>query len=98
MQRVSFSLAYDTDIKPFWKSEWHEDGKYSWDEDEAVILADPNVQYKLAQYKILMETGKYVKKDGLWWTTHCTVYDISTKKIWVTIHEQYNKKPYEFKL
>lgn len=52
MQRVSFSLAYDTDIKPFWKSEWHEDGKYSWDEDEAVILADPNVQYKLAQYKI----------------------------------------------
>lgn len=98
MQRVRFSLAYDPDVKPFWKSEWHEGGKYSWDEDESVILADPNVQYQLTQYKNFIDTGEYNLKDGLWWTTHNTIYDISTKKMWVTIREQYSKKPYEFKL
>lgn len=97
LKRVRFSQAYDANVKPFWTTEWLMN-QYRWDEDETVILADPKVQYDLALYKHFMETGQYNREDGLWWTTHNSIYDISEKKLWITIREQYGQKPHEFKL
>lgn len=58
----------------------------------------------LDNQKAYEEELKYIKENGLresteWWdTTHNSIYDISNKKLWVTVHERYEEGPYKFSL
>lgn len=97
MKRVRYSQAYDPTMVPFWKSEYHENGRYSWDDPEEVILADPEVQAQIAKFAHFKETGEYTLEMGLWHTTHNSVYDISGRKLRVTIRENYDQY-YDFQL
>lgn len=91
MKRVRYSQAYDPTVVPFWKSEFHENGRYSWDDPDEVILADPNVQAQIANFAHFRETGEYILEMGLWFTTHNSVYDISGRKLRVTVRENYDR-------
>lgn len=91
MKRVRYSQAYDPTVVPFWKSEFHENGRYSWDDPDEVILADPNVQAQFANFAHFRETGEYTLEMGLWFTTHNSVYDISGRKLRVTVRENYDR-------
>ena len=48
-------------------------------------------------FKHNKETGEYTKEMGLWYTAHNSTYNIAARKLWITIHEQYDKH-YEFSL
>lgn len=97
LKRVRFSLAYDPDMKPFWKSEFHEGGRFAWDAPLDSVLATPSVQEQIANFKHYKETGEYKTEWHLWFTTHNSTYDIKDRKLWVTIRENYDKR-FEFSL
>lgn len=97
MKRVRFSLAYDPDVTPFWKSEFHENGRFAWDAPLDSVLAAPGVQSQIANFKHYKETGEYKPEWKLWFTTHTSTYDIKDRKLWITIRENYDTH-YEFSL
>lgn len=97
MKSVRFSQTYDLNTDPFWKSEFHENGRFAWNAPLDSILAAQSVQDQIAHFKHYAETGEYKPEWKLWFTTHTSVYDIKERKLWITIREQYDKY-YEFKL
>lgn len=98
LKRVRFSLAYDPDVVPFWKSEFVSvDPSYTIDTPAETILAHEAVQDNIAKFKHFKETGEYTKEMGLWYTEHNSTYNISEKALWVTIREDYDNI-YKFSL
>ncbi|MCQ2245880.1 MAG: linear amide C-N hydrolase [Bacteroidaceae bacterium] len=97
LKRVRFSQAYDPETKPFWKSEYYEGMPYTIDTPLETILADSKVQEGFNNFKNYKETGKYTPEMGLWYTEHNSTYDIANRKLWVTVHEDYDHH-YEFAL
>lgn len=96
LRRVRFSQAYDPETKPFWKSEFVGE-PYNINTPLEEILANPQVQADIANFKNFKETGYYTPEMHLWYTLHNSTYDIENKTLWVTIHEDYEHR-YEFKL
>lgn len=97
LKRVRFSQAYDPEMKPFWKSEFAIEGYTTSDAPVELVLADPSVQKSLADFKHYKETGEYEPEMKLWYTEHNSTYDIQNRKLWVTVHEDYDNY-YEFTL
>lgn len=97
LRRVRFSQAYDPATTPFWKSEFYEGLPYTIDTPLETILADSTVQENLTNFKHYKETGEYTPEMGLWYTEHNSTYDIQARKLWVTVHEDYDNH-YEFSL
>ena len=97
LKRVRYSLSYDTDVKPFWKTEYLGNSNYTIDTPVDSILADASYQEAFKNFKHYKETGEYKPEWKLWFTTHNSVYDIKEHKLWVTIRENYDKH-YEFAL
>ena len=97
MKRVRFSQTYDINTKPFWKSEYHEGGRFAWDAPLDSVLATPSVQVQIDRFKHYKETGEYKPEWKLWFTTHNSTYNIKERKLWITIREQYDKH-YEFEI
>lgn len=98
LKSVRFSQCYDPETTPFWKSEFtgEETGRTSSCSVEEV-LADPQVQKNIENFKNFKETGRYTKEMGLWFTTHTSVYDIANKKLLLSIRENYDQR-FEFSL
>lgn len=94
MKMVRYSNLYDYP-KYKWYSEYSSFIPYSMMTDEAVInKLNAILESDAADWPGELE---YVKEHGLreeseWWhTVHNTIYDIQNKKIWVTVHEWYDR-------
>lgn len=96
LKRVRYSLAYDLDNTPFWASEYTDNG-FTINTPVDSIKNSENVKRGAALYKTFLQTGKYKLEDALWHTTHNSTYDIKNRKLWVTVHEDYDHR-YEFSL
>ena len=96
LKRVRYAHAYNPETKPFWKTEFL-GSKYTIDTPVDTILANPNVQKNMADFKHFAETGEYTQEMGLWFTEHNSTYDISSRKLWITMREDYDHI-YKFEL
>ena len=97
LKRVRYSQSYDPETAPFWNSEYVVNDRSAYFLPLDSVMADPGVQWQIANFKHFKETGEYKLEDHLWYTTHNSTYDIKERKLWLTIHEQYEQY-YEFKL
>lgn len=97
MKRVRYSLAYDPETKPFWKTEYLQGKPFTIATPVDSILADSDNVEAIKNFKHYKETGEYSPEMHLWFTVHNSVYDIKARKLWVTIREKYDKH-YEFQL
>lgn len=97
MKRVRYSLSYDPETKPFWKTEFLGGNNFTIDTPVDSILADAGLQESFKNFKHYKETGEYKPEWKLWYTTHNSVYDIKARKLWITIREDYDHH-YEFSL
>ena len=95
MKMVRYSNLYDYP-KNKWYSEYTSYIPYSLMSDEAVInKLNAILESDAGDWP---EELEYVKEHGLreeseWWVTvHNSIYDIRNKKIWVTVHEWYDRK------
>lgn len=94
MQRVKYTNSYYADNK--WYSElgltYSQIQEHSEKIDERLLSLQAEYEDEL----------KYIEENGLrenteWWdTTHNSIYDINNGKLWVTVHEHYEKEPHEF--
>ncbi|MBQ0098122.1 MAG: linear amide C-N hydrolase [Oscillospiraceae bacterium] len=96
MQRAKYTNLYDASNK--WYSEVNMLDNQTLKPKDG---ADEQLQDTQESYKKELE---YIKENGLrekteWWdTTHNSTYDINNRKLWVTVHERYEEKPYEFSI
>lgn len=97
LKRVRFSQSYDPEFVPFWSSEYIVNDRSAYYLPLDSVLADPGIQWSIANFKNFKETGEYTQDMHLWFTTHNSTYDIKERKLWLTIREQYETY-YEFKL
>lgn len=95
LRRVRYSQAYDPETKPFWRSEFSTDVPLDAPLDS--VFAHPGIQRDMHNFQHYMETGEYTPEMHLWYTEHNSTYDIAGRKLWVTIHEDYDHH-YEFEL
>lgn len=96
LRRVRFSLAYDPEVKPFWKTE-HLKDSFNINTPIEEVMNHHMVLTDIANFKRFKETGEYSADMGLWITVHNSTFDIENKSLWVTIREDYDHR-YEFKL
>lgn len=93
LKRVRFSQAYDPETNPFWKTEFlGADSTFTIDTPAETIMAHEKVQEDIANFRHYKETGEYSVEMGMWYTEHNSTYDIANKILWVTMHENYDKK------
>lgn len=97
MRRVRFSQSYDPATEPFWKSEYCGGPSFTIESSLEEVLGSEAVQKNISDFKNYKETGYYAPEMGLWYTEHCSVYDIENKALWVTVHEDYDHH-YEFSM
>lgn len=104
LKMVHYTQTYDTTVNPFWCSEFYDTPKIPtfdqypmeyWTKEKVLEQEEP--QKEIAAYQRYKETGNYDVKDGLWFTTHNSTYDIAQKTLRVTIREKYEKF-YDFSL
>ena len=96
MQRVKYTNAYDPAY------EWYSELGYTNSE-----MKEKKKELKERLYVLqdeFKEELEYIEKNGYrestdWWdTTHNSVYDMANKRVWITVHERYDEKPFEFTL
>ncbi len=104
LKMVRYTQTYDVNVEPFWCSEYYDTPKIPTFDDYPMsywskekVLAEEEPQKEIAAYEEYVKTGKYDEKDGLWFTSHNSTYDIANKALWVTIREKY-ENVYKFKL
>ncbi|MBQ0080759.1 MAG: hypothetical protein KBS95_04350 [Alistipes sp.] len=105
MKEVRFTQTYKEDTNPFWCSEYWGTHKIPtfldyphsyWTKDKILKQTRPAIE--VDAYKTYEATGKYNPEDGLWFTSHNSIFDIANKALWVTIREKYEDGHYDFKL
>ena len=102
LKKVHFTQTYRESTEPFWCSEYY-DAIPSFEEHpmeywtKEKVLEQEMPAREVEAYEVFEKTGEYDPKDGLWFTTHNSTYDIANRSLWVTIREKYEKR-YEFKL
>lgn len=104
LKMVRYTLSYDTNVEPFWCSEYYDTAKIPdfdkypqsyWMKDK--VLAEEKPKKEVKAYEEYAKTGKYDPEDGLWFTTHNSTFDIQNRILCVTIRELYDKR-YSFRL
>ena len=43
-----------------------------------------------------VKANGYKEKTSWWITSHTSIYDINSKKMWITVRERYEEEPHEF--
>ena len=81
---------------------------YGWYSEDGAPYSELQNISKAARNKLLRihekftEEMEYVKENGykentkIWDTAHTSIYDINSRKLFVTIHERFDEAPYEF--
>jgi len=84
-----YTKAYSWDTKPFWYSEYFEEGfDINTDHNNPDFIAHIDKQ--------VQQNKQRTYKDELWWTVHTSVYDIQNKTLSYKAREE--DKEYIFKL
>ena len=94
MQRARYTNTYSASNK------WYSELGFTYSQIQEM---PENMEETLLPAQIEFEDElEYIKENGLresteWWdTTHNSIYDISNRKLWVTLHERYEEGPHEF--
>lgn len=96
MQMVRYTNMYKSENK--WYSEFVSPGEVSYAEIKNNPETKPLLDKQLAETEeAWAKELKYIEENGFraetgWWdTTHNSTYDIRSKKLWVAVHEWYDK-------
>lgn len=89
MQRVKYSLMYDRNTIPYWYSEHY---GYDW-KGQTVTIDTPHEFYEGMIDRDIETYNKGVRGylNGIWITTHTSVYDFDARSLRVYCQEDYSK-------
>ena len=97
MQRAKYSNMY------YASNKWYSELGFTYSQIQEMPENNFDMESMLTQMQEeLEEEMEDVKANGYkeqtsWWTTsHTSVYDINSKKMWVTVRERYEEEPHEF--
>lgn len=90
MRMVRYTRAYERETVPFWYSEFYGD-----DHGHDLNLYSDTTEFadKLERIEELYEHMQ--RGNGMWITTHCSIYDIAARKFRLYVQENYEQR-FEF--
>ena len=97
MQRAKYSNMY------YASNKWYSELGFTYSQIQEMSENNFDLERMLTQmqeeFEEEMEDVKangYKEKTSWWTTSHTSVYDINSKKMWVTVRERYEEEPHEF--